>query len=181
MPWGRPPLPFFLRKTSSAKYQTFFESQRSPSNSPKGIDETNSLSCCAAPGFAFSLCVSFSVPAKSSRAKGPGFSTHQSHTARHLASCSALRNRSIRTAPCSANAFRLEGPLSGPPVRDEDQLARLAKLTQHLLCKIGDERETRLAAGSRPHLKSAPVLQAKPRERAKRGRPIGDREAKSGE
>ena len=71
--------------------------------------------------------------------------------------------------------------MSGPPVRDEDQLVRLAKLTQHLLCKIGDERETRLAAGSRPHLKSAPVLQAKPRERAKRGRPIGDREAKSGE
>src|SRR5271169_4609571 len=34
---------------------------------------------------------------------------------------------------------------------------------------------------SRPHLKSAPALSAEPRQRAKRGRPIGDREAKSAE
>jgi TetR/AcrR family transcriptional regulator, transcriptional repressor of aconitase len=34
---------------------------------------------------------------------------------------------------------------------------------------------------SRPHLRPAPALQAEPGERAKRGRPIGDREAKSGE
>lgn len=34
---------------------------------------------------------------------------------------------------------------------------------------------------SRPHLVSAPVLPPKPGQPAKRGRPIGDREAKSGE
>jgi len=33
----------------------------------------------------------------------------------------------------------------------------------------------------RPHLISAPALRAEPGERAKRGRPIGDREARSGE
>lgn len=34
---------------------------------------------------------------------------------------------------------------------------------------------------SRPHIKSAPAVQKEPGGRAKRGRPIGDREAKSGE
>ncbi len=34
---------------------------------------------------------------------------------------------------------------------------------------------------SRTHIKSAPALKTKPAGRAKRGRPIGDREAKSGE
>src|SRR5271154_5002097 len=34
---------------------------------------------------------------------------------------------------------------------------------------------------ARDHIKSAPALQAKPGARAKRGRPIGDREAKSAE
>jgi AcrR family transcriptional regulator len=34
---------------------------------------------------------------------------------------------------------------------------------------------------SRPHIESAPALLPEPRERAKRGRPIGDREAKSDE
>jgi galactose mutarotase-like enzyme len=72
MPWGAAAFTMLFRKTSSAKYQTCFEPQRSANNSPNGSDETNSLSRSVAPGFTLSLWVSFSVPAKSSRARGPG-------------------------------------------------------------------------------------------------------------
>src|SRR5271166_3508221 len=55
-------------------------------------------------------------------------------------------------------------PLLAPPVRDEDQIAR------HIRWQA-----------SRAQIKSAPALRAKPGGRAKRGRPIGDRVAKSAE
>src|SRR5262249_31098756 len=107
MPGVREPRPPVLRNTSSAKYQTCLEPQRSANSWPKGRKATSSSSRAFASGLALSLCDCCSVPSNMRKALGPWFSTAQSKAARPRASCSSLRTPLTRTAPSSRNACRV--------------------------------------------------------------------------